>query len=137
MIRINPQIEIDEADVHIDFVRSSGPGGQNVNKVSTAAQLRFDLANCRSLPPAVRRRLEQQCAGRINSEGILILEASRHRSQRMNRDDAISRLADLIRHAAVEPRPRRRTAPTAGSRRRRLEDKHRRSEVKTLRKPPG
>ena len=137
MIHITPQIEIDEGDVRIEFVRSSGPGGQNVNKVSTAAQLRFDVAACRSLPPAVRQRLLQQCAGRISSEGVLILEASRHRSQRMNREDALRRLADLIRRAAVEPRRRRKTAHTAGSRRRRLEDKRRRSEVKALRRAPG
>jgi ribosome-associated protein len=136
MIRVNPQIEIGEGDVHIDFVRSSGPGGQNVNKVSTAAQLRFDVAGCPSLPPAVRQRLFQQCAGRINTEGVLIVEASRHRSQRMNREDAMNRLADLIRRAAVEPRPRRKTAPTRASRRRRLEDKRRHSEVKSLRRPP-
>ena len=133
MIRITPQIEIDEKDVRIEFVRSSGPGGQNVNKVSTAAQLRFDVLGSQGLPPAVRERLQRQCAGRINSEGVLIIDARRHRSQRLNREEALERLGDLIRRAAVVPRPRRATSPTAGSRRRRLEAKRRRSLTKELR----
>jgi ribosome-associated protein len=137
MIRVTPQIEIDEDDVRIAFVRSSGPGGQNVNKVSTAAELRFDVLGCRSLPAAVRQRLLRQCAGRINSEGVLFLSASRHRSQRLNREDALARLAELIRRAAVVPKLRRPTAPTAGSRRRRLEAKRRRSETKQLRGERG
>jgi ribosome-associated protein len=137
MIRVTHQIAIDEADVQIEFVRSPGPGGQNVNKVATAAQLRFDVRGCRTLPPAVRERVERQCAGRINSEGFLILTARRHRSQKMNREDALERLTELIRIASVAPRPRRKTAPTAASRRRRLDDKRRQSERKQLRREPG
>jgi ribosome-associated protein len=133
LIRITPQIAIDEADVRIEFVRSGGPGGQNVNKVSTAAQLRFDVLGSRGLPAAVRERLLRQCAGRITSEGVLLIEASTHRSQRMNRRKAMDRLADLIRRAAEVPTPRRATAPTAGSRRRRLEAKRRRALIKRLR----
>ena len=135
MIRITPQIEIDEKDVLIEFVRSSGPGGQNVNKVSTAAQLRFDVLRCQTLPPEVRQRLLMQCAGRISSAGILIIDARRHRSQRLNRQDAVERLAELIRRAAVPPRPRRETSPTASSRQRRLDTKRRRSRIKVLRRP--
>jgi len=135
MIRITPQIAIDEKDVLIEFVRSSGPGGQNVNKVSTAAQLRFDLLRCRNLPPAVRERLLQQCAGRISREGLLLIDARRHRSQKLNRQDALDCLAELIRRAAVAPRPRTKTAPTAASRLRRLESKRRRSRIKELRGP--
>ena len=136
MIRVTPQLAIDEGDVRVDFIRSSGPGGQNVNKVATAAQLRFDVLGCRTLSDPVRRRLMQQAANRINSEGVLIIDARRHRSQRMNQADAMDRLLDLLRRAATVPKPRRATRPTAGSRQRRLESKRRRSEVKGLRRQP-
>ena len=133
MIRITPQIAIDEKDVRIEFVRSGGPGGQNVNKVSTAAELRFDVRGCGALLPAVRERLLRQCGRRVSAEGILILDARRHRSQLRNREDAIERLCELIRRAAEPPRPRVKTAPTAASRRRRLDAKRRRGETKRLR----
>jgi ribosome-associated protein len=137
MLRITPHIAIDEADVRIAFVRSGGPGGQNVNKVSTAAELRFDVRACPSLPPGVRERLLSQCAGRINSDGVLVLSASRHRSQKLNRQDAVDRLAELIRRAAYVPRVRRATRPTAASRARRLDAKRRRGQAKRLRAAPS
>jgi ribosome-associated protein len=135
-IRITPRIGLDERELQIDFVRASGPGGQNVNKVATAAQLRFDVANSPSLPEDVRARLLRQAAGRINAEGELVIDARRFRSQERNREDAIERLAELVRKAAAAPKKRRPTKPTAASKRRRLEEKKRRGADKRLRKAP-
>ena len=131
MIRITPHIAIAADEIHEEFIRSSGPGGQNVNKVSTAVQLRFDAAASPSLSEEVRRRLlELAGPARTAGGGVIIIAASRHRSQRRNRDDALERLVGLIRRAAARPRPRRKTAPTFASRQRRLESKRRRSDIK-------
>ena len=135
MIRVTDSIAIDEREIQQAFVRSSGPGGQNVNKVATAVQLRFDVANSPSLPDDVRQRLVRLAGKRITERGLLIVEASRFRTQERNRKDAIDRLVNLIRKAAEKPKARRRTKPTLASRQRRLEAKRRQSQAKRLRKP--
>ncbi len=133
MIRVNAQIELDEREIQEDFVRASGPGGQNVNKVSTAVQLRFDVVRSPSLPEPVRARLITLAGRRLTQDGILIIEAERYRSQRRNRDDALERLLALIREACETDTPRRPTRPTLASRKRRLDSKQRRGETKKLR----
>ena len=133
MIRVNAQIELDEREIQEDFVRASGPGGQNVNKVSTAVQLRFDVARSPSLPDPVRARLIALAGRRLTQDGVLVIEAERTRSQRRNRDDALERLVELIREACKVETPRRPTRPTLASRKRRLEGKQRRGETKKLR----
>jgi ribosome-associated protein len=133
MIRVNARIELDEREIQEDFVRASGPGGQNVNKVSTAVQLRFDVARSPSLPEPVRARLVALAGRRLTQDGVLILSAERYRSQRRNRDDALERLLALIREACEVAPPRRPTRPTLGSQKRRLEGKQRRGETKKLR----
>jgi ribosome-associated protein len=135
-IDITGQISIDESELQLEFVQASGPGGQNVNKVATAVQLRFDAASSPSLPEEVRTRLRRLAGKRMTAEGILIVEASQHRSQERNRQEAIDRLVDLLRKAAKKPRLRRKTKPTAASRRKRLETKRRRGEIKRLRRSP-
>ena len=133
MIRVNAQIELDEREIQEDFVRASGPGGQNVNKVSTAVQLRFDVAHSPSLPDPVRARLIALAGRRVTQDGVLILSAERFRSQRRNRDDALERLIELIREACEVDTPRRPTRPTLASKKRRLDSKQRRGETKKLR----
>jgi len=133
MIRVNAQIELDEREIQEDFVRASGPGGQNVNKVSTAVQLRFDVARSPSLPEPVRARLITLAGRRLTQEGVLIIEAERFRSQKRNRDDARERLIELIREACEVDTPRLPTRPTLASRKRRLASKQRRAETKKLR----
>ena len=133
MIRVNAQIELDEREIQEDFVRASGPGGQNVNKVSTAVQLRFDVAHSPSLPDPVRTRLIALAGRRVTQDGVLILSAERFRSQRRNRDDALERLIELIREACEVDKPRRPTRPTLASKKRRLDSKLRRGETKKLR----
>lgn len=133
MIRVNAQIELDEREIQEDFVRASGPGGQNVNKVSTAVQLRFDVAHSPSLPEPVRVRLMALAGHRLTQEGVLILSAERYRSQRRNRDDALERLIEMIREACEVETPRRSTRPTLASKKRRLDSKQRRGETKKLR----
>jgi len=135
-IEINDQISIDEPELQFDFVQASGPGGQNVNKVATAVQLRFDAASSPSLPDEVRKRLKRLAGKRLTAEGILIIEASQYRSQERNRQDAVERLVELLRKAAKKPRPRRKTKPTAASKRKRLESKRRRGQIKRLRRSP-
>ncbi len=134
MIRITPTIAVDDNEIQLDFIRSSGPGGQNVNKVSSAVQLRFDVANSPSLTDDIRQRLKSQTRGRITDQGVLIIEARQFRTQGANRQDAINRLADLIRKAAQKPRPRHKTKPTLASKERRLENKRRHSETKSWRR---
>src|SRR5262245_5641899 len=133
MIRVTDQISIDEAELSETFVRASGPGGQNVNKLATAVQLRFDVRHSPSLPPDVRVRLGRLAGRRLTQDGVLVITAQSHRTQERNRADALDRLIELIRAAAVRPKPRRRTRPTAASRERRIEGKKRRAGVKRLR----
>lgn len=135
MIRITPSIAIGEDEIREEFVRASGPGGQNVNKVATAVKLRFDIAGSANLPEDVRERLIRLGGRRVTGDGVLILDARRFRTQERNRQDATERLVKLIRLAAHLPKPRRKTKPTTASRKRRLEDKRRRGETKRLRRP--
>ena len=135
MIHITPTIAIDESEIQLEFLRASKPGGQKVNKVATAVQLRFDVGNSPSLPDDVRERLVRLAGRRITQDGVLIIRAERFRAQDRNREDAIKRLIELIRKAAEKPKPRRRTRPTLASKRRRLESKWRQSETKHLRQP--
>jgi len=134
MIRVSDTIELDERELEERFVLASGPGGQNVNKVSTAVELRFDVRNSPALPEPVRARLERLAGRRLTKEGVLVLLAQRYRDQVRNRQDALDRLLALIRQAAEPPPPpRKRTRPTRASRERRLEGKARRSGVKAKR----
>ncbi len=133
MIRITDHITLDERELHEDFVRASGPGGQNVNKVSTAVQLRFDVASSPSLPEPVRARLIALAGRRLTNEGVLIIEAERFRSQKRNREDAQQRLVALILQATEIDPPRRATRPTLASKKRRLDTKQRRGDIKRMR----
>lgn len=135
MIHVAPGIDLDESELIFDFVRSSGPGGQNVNKVATAVQLRFDAQNSPNLPADVRSRLRKLAGQRMTDDGILIIEARSTRSQARNREAAIEQLVDLIRKAAVPPKHRRKTRPTAASKERRRASKANRSRTKQLRRP--
>ena len=134
MIRITRTIEIDESEIQQEFIRASGPGGQNINKVATAVQLRFDVGNSPSLPDDVRGRLIRLAGRRISGDGVLIIDARRFRTQERNRQDAIDRLVALIRKAVEKPKVRRKGRPTLAAKRRRLETKRRRSETKRLRR---
>ncbi|HEX7976015.1 MAG TPA: alternative ribosome rescue aminoacyl-tRNA hydrolase ArfB [Anaerolineales bacterium] len=136
MIRVNSFISLDERDLQLDFVRASGPGGQNVNKIASAVQLRFNT-HTPALPEDVRQRLLRIAAGRITTEGELIIDARRYRTQEQNRQDALDRLVEVVRRAAQKPKPRRPTRPTAASRQKRLEQKRRRSDVKRMRREPN
>ena len=134
MIRITHSIAIDEGELDESFVRASGPGGQNVNKLSSAVQLRFDVRHSPNLPPDVRARLERLAGSRLTREGVLIISGQRHRTQERNRQDARDRLVALIRQAAVVPVKRRKTKPTRASREKRIESKKRRGNIKGLRR---
>ena len=129
-IFVTPTLLLDEAELEEVFVRAPGPGGQNVNKVATAVQLRFPLERTTTLPDDVRRRLRGLAGRRVSSDGWLIIEANRFRSQARNREDARDRLVELIRKAAHPPKPRKPTRPSAGAKERRLSDKRARGEVK-------
>lgn len=133
MIQITPTISIDESELEETFVRASGPGGQNVNKVSTAVELRFNVNASQGLTGPVRARLKRLAGQRMTNDGILILKADRFRSQERNRDDARERLIRLIERAAVAPKPRIKTRPTKASKERRLKQKGRRGEIKKMR----
>jgi len=135
MIHITPSIAIDESEIQLEFMRASKPGGQKVDKVATAVQLRFDVANSPSLPDDVRERLVSLAGRRITQDGVLIMRAERFRTQNRNSEDAINRMIELIRKAARKPKARRRTRPTLASRKRRLESKRRRGETKRVRRP--
>ncbi|HEY4199318.1 MAG TPA: alternative ribosome rescue aminoacyl-tRNA hydrolase ArfB [Devosiaceae bacterium] len=131
-------ISLDAGEIALSFIRSSGPGGQNVNKVSSAVQLRFDLKNSPSLPDGLKRRAAALAGSRLTADGVIVLTASGSRSQPQNREEAIARLIELLQAAAPAPKHRRATRPTLGSRTRRLAAKTRRGAIKTLRagKPP-
>jgi ribosome-associated protein len=135
MIQVTPTIAIDESELHEEFVRASGPGGQNVNKVSSAVQLRFDVRHSPSLPAEVRDRLIRLGGKRVTDEGVLIIDARQHRTQDKNRRDAVERLVILICKAAERPPVRKRVKPTRAAKERRLEGKKRRSRTKHLRGP--
>ena len=137
MLRVNAAIALPESEIQWRFVRASGPGGQNVNKVSSAVQLRFDARASASLPEAVRARLLHLARNRINAEGVLVIDARRFRSQERNREDARARLATLIRQAGETPKPRIATRPSAASKERRLESKRRHAERKQARRSPA
>ncbi|MGB7099394.1 MAG: alternative ribosome rescue aminoacyl-tRNA hydrolase ArfB [Xanthobacteraceae bacterium] len=134
MIRVNAQISLDEREIEESFVRASGPGGQNVNKLSTAVQLRFDVRGSPSLPAQVKERLERLAGTRLTRDGVLAIIAQSHRTQARNRADALDRLLELIRRAAIAPRARRPTRPTKASRERRIETKKRHAGLKRLRR---
>jgi ribosome-associated protein len=132
MLRISRDLTIDENDIDISFVRASGPGGQNVNKLSTAAQLRFDTRRV-TLAPDVAARLNRLAGQRMTKDGVIVMHGQRFRTQERNRADVIDRLVELLREAMVRPTPRRATRPTLGSKQRRLEGKKRRSDIKSKR----
>jgi len=133
MIRVTRAISINESELEFAFVRSSGPGGQNVNKVATGVQLRFDVGRSAAFADDVRERLIRLAGRRVTRDGILVITAQRYRTQERNRQDAVDRLVELVRKASVRPRKRRPTAPTAASREDRLAEKKRRSRTKSAR----
>lgn len=135
-IYIDKNLSISESDIHIVYIRSSGPGGQNVNKTSSKAQLRFDIARA-EIPLAVKDRLNKIARKRINDKGELVIDAQRYRNQEQNRLDAIERLVDLLRLASSEPPRRLKTRPTPLSRRQRLQAKQHRAQTKRLRRRPS
>ncbi len=135
MLNITKTIFVNKTELQETFIRSSGPGGQNVNKVATAVQLRFDVINSPSLPDDVRERLIRLAGKRMTEDGVLLIEARRFRTQERNREDALNRLTDLIRKASKKPVPRRRTKPSLASRQRRLDGKRRKSRIKRMRGP--
>jgi len=137
MVDVTDRLSIADEEIVLSFIRSSGPGGQNVNKVATAVQLRFDARHSPSLPAPIRNRLQKLAGGRLTREGVIVITANRHRTQEANRKDAIDRLLMLVREAAMPPRPRIPTKPTRASKTRRLQHKKRHGEIKKMRKRPA
>jgi ribosome-associated protein len=135
MLRITPSLAIDDSAITFEFVTASGPGGQNVNKVASAAQLRFDAANCATLSPALLARLARLAGRRMTKEGVIVIQAQRFRSQEQNRRDALDRLVALLAAAAIVPTARRKTRPTRAAKERRLTAKRHQSERKRTRRP--
>lgn len=133
MIRVTERIAIEENELDESFIRASGPGGQNVNKVSSAVQLRFNARTSRSLPNDISIRLQRLAGSRLTNEGVIVITANRHRSQDQNRDEARERLFDMIREAANPPPPRRATKPTRSSKKRRVDSKVKRGHIKKMR----
>jgi ribosome-associated protein len=136
MIEITPALQLDENELEFSYILASGPGGQNVNKVATAVQLRFPVRNSTSLPEPVKARLVEQLGRRLTRDGALVITARRFRSQERNREDAIERLVELVRRAAQPPRKRRKTRPSRAAKQRRLADKRKRGERKRERGRP-
>lgn len=134
MIEVTPGVSINESDLSFDFIRSSGPGGQNVNKVASGVQLRFNIAESSALPDEVKTRLHRIARNRISEDGTLIIEARRYRTQEQNRQEAIERLVELVRRAAVPPKPRKKTRPSEAAKRLRLEEKRKHSQKKQMRR---
>jgi ribosome-associated protein len=132
MIEVTPSLQIDERELQIDFIRASGPGGQNVNKVATAAQLRFDV-HASSLPEDAKQRLVHLAGNRMTGEGVLLIEAKRFRTQEQNREDAIQRFMELVRKSLIKPKARRKTKPSQAAKEERLKEKKRRAEIKKTR----
>jgi ribosome-associated protein len=133
MLEITPSLSLDERELIFEFIRASGPGGQNVNKVATAVQLRFDAARSPSLLEPVRSRLMKLAGRRVTNDGMLVIEAKKYRSQEQNRVDAIQRFSELVRKASEKPKARRQTRPTKSSKEERLKSKKRRGEIKRTR----
>jgi ribosome-associated protein len=136
MLEILPGVTIPEEELHFEYSRAAGPGGQNVNKVSTAVQLRFDVRGSPSIPDEWRRRLAPLAGKRLTQDGILVIEARRYRTQEQNRQDALQRLAALLRQASIPPKPRQKTHPTQASQEKRLQAKRRRGLIKRQRRLP-
>jgi ribosome-associated protein len=134
MLQITDSIQIEESELQFEFIRASGPGGQNVNKVATAVQLRFDVLNSPSLDSDIKGRLIRLAGRRINADGVLVLESRRFRTQEGNREDVIRKFIELVRKAAKKPKVRRKTRPTKASQEDRLKGKKKRGEVKKLRR---
>ncbi len=134
MIEISPNVKINENEIQFNFIRGSGPGGQNINKVASSVQLRFDVRNSTSLDPEIKQRLIKLAGNRINDQGVLIIDAKRFRTQEQNRFDATLRLIDLIRKATITPKKRKATHPSVTAKAARRDEKRKHSETKRLRR---
>ena len=135
MIQVTPDIAIDENEIQEEFIRASGPGGQNVNRVASAVKLRFDVIHCSSLPEDVKKRLLRLGGKRVTKDGVVVIHARRYRTQEKNRQDALGRLVALIQKATAKPKARHRTSPPHESKERRLQNKQRRAGIKRQRRP--